>query len=181
MEYFPPSYSKIHSTPRTEEELYDLCFVGQAKNRYHEAIAIYDRLSEHGLKCRFYILGVDEKEQKKREGIIYGNKLISEEAYFEYVASSKCLLEIMLEGTAALTARVREAVMYDKKILSNNSSLKQYKYYRPDMMQIYSSVDDIDVEFIKAEKHSYNYEDDFSPLLFLDELKHVMNSKFIDE
>lgn len=172
--YFPPFYSKNFSTPSEEKETYDVSFVGHAKDRFKEIIEVYEKLTGAGLKCKFYIVGVNADSQKYKGEIIYEKRYLSEEEYFKlYIAPSKCLLEIGNTGTNALTARVREAVMYDKKILSNNVCLKKYKYYRDDMMQVYDRVENIDISFFKKEKHSYNYEGDFSPSLFLKELKSV--------
>ncbi len=178
--YFPPVYSKNFPVPSEQEEVYDVSFVGHAKDRMSELIRVYEKLTAAGLKCKFYIVGANPNVQKYREGIVYGKRYLTEEEYFrEYIAPSKCLLEISNEGTNALTARVREAVMYDKKILSNNESLKEYKYYRKDMMQVYKGIDDIEFDFFKKKKASYGYEEDFSPVLFLEELKRIYEKKYV--
>ncbi len=148
--FFPPCYSKNFETPSEESEIYDVSFVGHAKNRLPEIIKVYEKLTAIGLKCKFYIVGAEESTQKYKEGIVYESKYLSEEAYFHsYIEPSKCLLEIANKGTDALTARVREAVMYDKKIISNNQNLKKYKYYNEDMMQVYENIEDINVNFLR--------------------------------
>lgn len=171
--YFPPSYSKNFPMPSEKNEIYDVAFAGQAKDRLAEIMKIYKKLTAAGLKCHFYIVGADDDFHENGEGLIYGKRFLSENEYFDsYISPSKCLLEITNAGIDALTARVREAVMYDKKILSNNTNLKEYKYYREDMMQVYDDVDKINIDFFKMEKHSYHYEGDFSPVHLLDELNH---------
>lgn len=170
--FIPPCYSKNFETPSEELEIYDVSFVGHAKGRLPEIIEAYEKLTAIGLKCKFYVVGVESSKQKHKDGIVYEKKYLSEEEYFHsYIASSKCLLEIANADVSALTARVREAVMYDKKILSNNKKLKNYKYYREDMMHIYENIEEIDIKFFDNKKQSYNYEGDFSPSLFLSDLE----------
>lgn len=177
--FFPPSYSKNFGIPSEDAEIYDVSFVGQSRDRMQEIIKVYKKLTKAGLRCRFYIVGVDYEVRKYAEGITYGKKYLDENEYFHsYIAPAKCLLEIGNAGSNALTARVREAVMYDKKILSNNKALKDYKYYREDMMQIYENVDEIDFGFFDKKKHSYHYEGDFSPVLLLEELKKQWGMRF---
>lgn len=177
--YYPACYSKNHATPDERKEIYDIAFVGQAKHRYAEIIKVFERASSVGLKCNFYIVGVDAQERKYADTIKYGNVFLGEEEYFNnYIVNSKCLLEIQLHATQALTARVREAVMYDKKLLSNNASLLDYKYYRSDMMQVYTNVDEIDFSFLHGKKGTYEYSNDFSPTLFLNELERQYDNAF---
>lgn len=172
--YFPPVYSKNFMVPPEETEEFDVSFVGHAKERMKDVIEVFDKLTAAGLKCKFYIVGAEPSMREYRDGIVYGKRYLKEKEYFQqYIIPSKCLLEIRNADIDALTARVREAVMYDKKILSNNGYLKKYKYYCENMMQVYKNVDDIDIDFFKKKKVSYHYEGDFSPVLFLEELKCV--------
>ncbi len=170
--YYPAVYSKNFKSDFDVEETYDLSFVGQAKNRYKELISIYEKAISLGLKCKFLIVGVNKKDRLYTGKIIYSNKFIDEKKYFEeFIKPSKCLLELVLEQTFALTARVREAIMYDKKILSNNKSLANHLYYNQTMMKVYNTIDDIDETFFRVPKKAYNYQNDFSPLHFLNYLE----------
>lgn len=172
IDYYPAFYSKNYAKPSESEEIYDIAFVGQAKNRYKDIIKMYEKFRSNGLTCHFYIVGVEKKQQKYADDIIYADRFIDEEEYFNfYVKSARCLLELTLFQTDAFTARVREAVIYDKKLLSNNILLRQYKFYNSDMMQVYKDVDDINMDFFRQPKRTYGYTDEFSPLLFLNELE----------
>lgn len=170
--YYPLFYSKRQNVVQTENKKSDIAFVGQAKDRYTEIIKIYEKLTSNGLKCNFYLIGVHEEKQKYKESITYGSFISSDEA-FEYTNNSKCILEIQVGDCNSFSNRVMEAVATNKKILTNNIHLKNFKYYDEKYIQIYTDVNSIDFSFFaKNDEIQYDYNNDFSPIYFLDFIKH---------
>ena len=165
--YIPPVYSKEYSSSNSINEYYDVFFVGKAKDRLNVLIGVYDKLEADGFVCRFLIFGVAEKDQLSRSGITYIKKEISVEDAFQYTCKAKCLLEIVPYNTSALTGRYREAVIYNKKLLSNNKSVIYDKYYNPKMIQYFESVDQIDTSFLNSPLMDYNYQDDYEAVNLL--------------
>lgn len=165
--YLPAMFSRSPLFDPSASIEYDLSFVGQAKERYSELMKVYDRLSHAGLRCHFYIVGVPESGRKYGEGLSYGDDFLSPEESLSYLMSSKCLLEIQLHETEALTARVREAIIYDKKLLTNNQRIRELPYYRSDMIQIYENADSIDLSFFESEGGTFEYCDEYSPIRYL--------------
>lgn len=165
------SYSKNYETPSHTNEIYDVTYVGQAKDRLNEIHDVYKRLSELGLKCKFFIVNANDEEKINGEGLLYSDHFLTEEEYFnEYISKSKCLLEISNPGTWAITARVREAILYEKKLLTNNLSIKNFKYYNSENIMAYTSVNEINQHFFTSPACDYGYEGEYEPLKFLDEL-----------
>ena len=150
----------------------DIAFVGQDKGRLSELISLYDFLDQNDVKCAFYIIGVEKDKQVYREGIIYGDYLDSIASLF-YIINTKCVLEIKLDGVTSYSDRVQKAISYNKKILTNNPYVRESPFYRSDMIQVYDSINNIDVEFIKENLYSksYNYIDEFSPFHFLEQIE----------
>lgn len=169
--YFPDIYSKNEPDIDESEEIYDVSFIGQAKGRYEQLMSVYDYLESNGLKCHFYICGVEKNDRRPRKGIVYADEFLYGDEYFDYVKTAKCLLEAMLPDTTALTSRVREAIAYDKKIISVNSKIKELEYYNDDMMFVYSKPEDIDIDFFKRPKRKYNYGGEWSPIHFFEQLE----------
>ena len=168
IDYQPAPYSKLFEiTSDGVEPEYDVSWIGVAKGRLAALIEVYDYLSSKGISCRFYVVGVRPGERIERPGITYGNKFLSDEDSFSYTSSSRCLLELGLPKTKALTSRVREAIVYDKKILTDNSKLLESDYYKEDMMQVYTCVNNIDTSFFKRKGKGYYYRGEFSPVSFL--------------
>lgn len=173
IDYIMPVYSKNFKTPTLDEEYFDVSFVGAARNRLSNIIELYDKLTEIGLSCRFYIVCNEKKEKVRRDGILYSKQYLKEKEYFySYVAPARCMLEIANPESTALTARVREAIMYDKKIITNNPYLKYNKYYDKNMMYIYDRDLDfgINKSFVMEKRHSYCYDGEFEPINMINKI-----------
>ena len=138
--YFPTPYS-YYPIQNPKKEDIDVFFCGAAKTRYKTILNVYQRLVEQGLKCKFFIIGVPKDEQIHGEGLIYDQR-ISYIENLEYVASSKCILEIMQENADGFTPRLWEAIMYDKLLLTNNKLIHQSNYNK--YGGIYNTMTDLD-------------------------------------
>ena len=88
------------------------------------------------------------------------------------VCASSCILDITKKGQAALTLRPYEAVVYNKKLLTNNKNIVQFKYYDERFMKYFEKIEDIDWDWIREDcTIDYGYQDDFSPKLLLEKMK----------
>ncbi len=77
--------------------------------------------------------------------------------------SSKCILEVMHKGYVGITQRYLEAVIYNKKLITNNKEIATLPYYNPDYMFYFEKVGDIDWEWLcNNVKVDYHYQGDFS-------------------
>ena len=149
IEYYPLVYSDYRSEITVEEKQIDLLFVGWAKGRYNLLKRIYDCLTEAGVNCQFYLTKMDEKVTEQS-----GIHIVDWVPYTQYQAllkRTKCLLDIIPEGTDCSTLRVSEAMSHKCKILTNNSRIKYEDFYDADSVSIYSSPENIDVSFLLKE------------------------------
>ena len=126
--------------------------------------ALYDKLSGKA-SCTFYINGVD-KENATKEGIIYNHPLSYAEVV-ELVQQNDIIVEIINGTQTGNTLRLKEAVCYNKCLLSNNKNIISSPYYNSAYMQIFDSVDEININ-IFSKNVNYNYRGEFSPKLLLD-------------
>lgn len=77
---------------------------------------------------------------------------------------SNCLLELVQEGQVGATARYCEAVVYGKKLLTNNNYVRFLPFYNEEYIKIFDKVDDIDFDWVKEIVHvDFEYKDEFSP------------------
>ena len=96
----------------------------------------------------------------------------------KYSVSSRCLLEINQEGALGYTSRFLEAVMYDIKLITDNLSVLDSKFYNPRNIQYINDVNEIDPEFVKNKCFdSFNYNDDFSPIHLLESIDSKLSKK----
>lgn len=173
IDYISPTISKKYANLGWDKEKYDISFVGQLKGRGDYIIGVYDYLMERGLRCHFYLVGVNKENRIPRAGVTYGDNFIIGEEAFAYTATARCLLDVRLPDTYALTARVREAIMYDKMLLTNNPRVKTLSYYNETMIQIFDCVKNIDISFFDPQKRrcSYEYKGDWSASRLLEQIE----------
>ena len=68
--------------------------------------------------------------------------------------------------------RYFEAIVYNKKLLTNNPEVVELPYYDERYMRVFESIEDIDVDWVKAiEKIDYKYKGEFSPLGIIEYIK----------
>ena len=174
MYYFPEVESKTYVNT-DNSILYDVFFAGWAKKRLNQIIIVYDYLSSKGVRCFFYVTGVNEKDRVLREGIKYAEKPMKYRDMLRCNSHAKCILEINQENAIGYTSRFLEAVMYNKKLLTNNQSIKNTKFYNPQYIQCYENPMDIKTEFLlNDEIINYHYDNSFSPSYFINYLDKII-------
>lgn len=164
MIYYPLVYSKTEVEDDDSISSSDVYFVGKAKDRLEKILAVYEKLRSEGLKCDFYLTGVDEQDQKYTDEITYGRQMPYKQN-LKHIKKTKVLLEIMQGGGKGYTLRACEAVAYGKKLLSDNSEIEKVPFYNSDYISKFVDLDSIDIDFIKKDvgEIDYNYVEEFSP------------------
>lgn len=167
--YYPLVFSDVPVPENSDIEKSDVFFVGKAKNRLDEILDAYEVLRDAGLKCDFHITGVAPENQKFKDEINYCDQMPYLEN-LQRINASRCVLEIMQKGGYGYTQRTCETIIYDKKLLSNNKTLLDAPFYRPDCVSVFSDARDIDVEFVKSggDTVDYNYKEKLSPIRMLE-------------
>ena len=169
IEYYPLVYSEgLKDIPLNAERPIDLLFVGGAKGRYGRLKKIYDRLSNEGVNCQFYLSRMDQKVETDDQGIHIVDNVAYEDT-IRLLKKSKCVLDIIPSGTDCNTLRLSEAICYNNRLLTNNTNIVKEPFFNPDLISVYSNADDIDIDFLKRDYTGvdYHYKDKISPVAFL--------------
>lgn len=146
------------------------------KNRVDIVHQIYKRLVTDSVECKFRITKVPTSMQTQKK-IIYNDTLSYDEVLKELQEYS-CILEILQSGQVGVTLRYYEAIVYNKKLLTNNPLVKKLPFYNPEYMQVFSSVEDIDTEWIKKNVAvDYGYHDEFSPIKFIEDVRRRIHNE----
>lgn len=127
----------------------DLVFIGANKGRLAKLLEIFDFFSRQGLKCDFVIDGVSPEEQRYGDRIQY-NKRISYEESLERISQSRCVLDLLPEGSSYCSIRAIEAFALKKKLLATNVGLQSTEYYDCRTMRCLKDLGEEDCEFIRA-------------------------------
>ncbi len=151
---------------------YDIFFAGRAKNRLPKLIDTYDYLESKGIKCFFFLTGVKQEDRVYRQGIQYSDKQMKYKEMLLHNTHARCLLEINQEDAVGYTSRFIEAVMYNKKLLTDNTHIKNTSFYNTGFIQCFTDISEIDSTFVtKDDIVDYHYEDFFSPVGFINYLE----------
>ena len=147
---------------------HDVYFIGLDKGRAKELKQIYDYFCDAGLICDFNIIAEKSTPHISADGFNIHSRRLSYKEVLAGINDSKCILEIVQNGQSGMTMRPYEAIFYNKRLLTNNRCLEEMPFYDPRYMQIYSTVDEIDVSAIMStERVDYGYHDEYSPINLL--------------
>lgn len=157
--YIGNVYSRKNMESDNEPEI-DLYFLGVNKdNRLDILSQIVDKSG--GLRKRFILSGHCLRDTWKEDILC---KSISYKENISNVMMSNCLLELVQEGQVGATARYCEAVVYGKKLLTNNRDVRSLPFYNEKYIKIFNTVDEIDFDWVREYVHiDFQYKDEFSP------------------
>ena len=126
----------------------DMLFIGQDKGRLPCLLSVFDRVTQLGLKCSFYIANVAADKQVARKGIIY-NRWIPYREVLRHVSHTRCILEILEDQSNYFSLRTFEALVYKKKLITAAPDVLKADFYSPSQMLYIQSAKDITREFFE--------------------------------
>lgn len=89
-----------------------------------------------------------------------------------YTLNANCILDIVQNGQTALSMRPYEAVVFNKKLLTNNSSILDFEFYNENYIQLFSKPENIDWEWVKKDiPVDYGYKGEFSPVYLWNDIE----------
>ena len=163
-----PLWKTAIATPRGESAVpaTDLYFCGKNKCRLDIITAVRDRLIKAGLKCNYLLTTWDPSITS--EGGIPVRHWVPYAETIGGILETNCILEVLSENNRASTLRYKEAVIYNKKLLTNNPNITGLPYYDSRWMRVFQTAEDIDLEWLHAvEPVDYGYRGDYSAETFL--------------
>ena len=95
---------------------YDFSFVGRDKGRSKMLNNLKNQLESMGYRCNFDIRSVDQPN-------------ISYIDYLKVSLSATCMIEILQENQSGMTLRAIEALLYGRKLLTNNANIEEEPLY----------------------------------------------------
>lgn len=151
-------------------------FVGYGQGRLKTLQNTFKKISSQIDDCKFIISGVKEEEKEEIKGVEY-NKLISYQEELKYAYNTDCIVEIIKKGQTGITLRTCEAIAFNKKLLTNNTCLKEMPFYDERYMQVFDDANEIDLSFLQENiKVKYTKNDYFSPINILKRLKEIFDN-----
>lgn len=143
------TYATMEASIQVDQYECDVYFLGYAKDRLDMIHAVYKRLHDAGLKCKFIVCGVDTEDQLESDGLYYQAPIPYSEN-IKNVINSKCVLELIQGDSVAPTLRLKEAQIYKRKLLTNNSTYLNAGFYNSKTISIFDMPDQIDLDFLST-------------------------------
>lgn len=175
-------YSKVEGCDvPVDDGTSDLYYIGKRKGAREKLFAdVYTYLTKQGVDCRFYIWDRNSKEDESvcDSKLKYVQKAIPYEKVISQVKSANCILEVLQMNQGAQTIRYFEAIVYNKKLLTNNPHISELPYYDPNRMRYFSKPEEIDIEWVKEPaEFDYHYHEEFSPIYLAEFVKSYFKMK----
>lgn len=144
----------------------DVFFAGVAKDREKKILGAYEALVNNGIRCDFTIVGKKNNNPNISDRYLEYREIIARDM------ATNCLLEIMQNGQLGYTCRAQEAIVLNKKLLTNNKWIVNSKYYNPKFIKVFDEIGDEEIAFVKQDTPvDYQYDGGFSPLRLIDYLE----------
>lgn len=177
--YHPLVMSEYHGFDVNNTPESDVYMLAMAKNRLSDIYDLYESLKDAGLKVDMILGGVRKVDRKKCDDIKYlDGQVMSYSENLAHVIRTKCILEVMQKGGTGYTQRGCEAVVYGKKLLTNNCLITKAPFYNPQYISRFISAKNLDMEFIKQiperVRVDYSYKEEMSPTKFLDFIEAII-------
>lgn len=178
IQHFTEIESKIDVLRSEQYPLYDVFFAGRAKDRLPLLLAISDYLTENDIKHCFMLTGVQKKDRVSKKGIVYLDKDLTYKDMLFYSVNSECILEIVQNSASGYTSRFLEAIMYDKKLITNNKAVENDKFYNENWISVIGDPKEIDINFIRNKcQVNFQYSGEFSPVVLLNKIEKLLEDE----
>lgn len=149
--FHPTVYSQINLDCRGGKIRYDLFFLGRDKGRLDKLVAICEEARRRHLICKFILFDVPNERRIESEGITYVDNQLSYWDNLQYCLESRCIVEILQNRAFSPTFRTWEAIAMNRRLLTNNVSLKDSNVYDERYISFFHDVTDINWSFVKSE------------------------------
>lgn len=171
MLFFDTYYSKlIEDNHESDKKVF---FWGSDGGRREKIEKVFALLTQNAIDTDFGICFCDPEKEKKA-GITY-NQPLEYMDMLKRMNESDCILDIVGDYSGAISLRAYEAVVYGKKLITNNPLIRDMRFYNSENIQIFDDVDEIDLSFFRKNNVcEYNYNDEFSPLYFIKRLEEIL-------
>jgi len=151
--FYFPYVNQLRAGQQSCIEPKDIFFVGVDKGRLNLLMDLEEQFQFYGLSTNMVIV-------RQKHKLYYGDKkrrtIADNIPYSEIVAhifSSKAILDIVQEGQHGMTYRPMEALLSNRKLITNYQEIKEFNFYNPQNIFVLDSGRSLNElsEFINSE------------------------------
>ena len=151
----------------SDKPLSDVFYCGSVKaawrkERFDGVDQVYRYLTANNVKCDFCVVFGKKVEMPACEYATHDR--ISYLEMVKRTINSRCILEIASDGKNGITERFYNALMYNKRFITNNPSVLQHPYYNPAYMKVFEKTEEIDIDWLLSDEPvDYHYDGKYTP------------------
>lgn len=132
-------------TKKVEKNLIkrDFFFVGYDKGRLNLLNELQSKICDENLQSKIIVRKQNKFSpimvfnHKQKNGIIITYKATSYSKIIKYVKQSSCIIDFSTNNQSGLTMRVYEAIVFQKKLITNNLNITEMPFYKKENILVY--------------------------------------------
>lgn len=151
----------IYSYDREDCDRYNLCWHNSAVKKYPVTntglkeqwdfgcimmdkgrMPILEKLQEYFERQGYSYKFIIKKEKHKKYDLYHNIEFIDKDMPYSqlinYDVSFKCIIDILFKKNTGLSLRAYESIFYDKKLLTNNPDIKNFDFYHPNNIFVFT-------------------------------------------
>jgi hypothetical protein len=157
---------------------HDICYMGNIKDRFHFIRKLLKAAKANNAELLLRLAGCSPEEMAELPEEVPLKHVLRYDQIIDLTQESNCIFDMTQSGQTGVTYRYYEAVVYNRKLLTNNRAIAELPYYDSRYIRFYDSVEDIDWEWVKCrEPVDFGYKGDFSPEKLLEMVERKLNNK----
>lgn len=157
----------------------DVFFAGKAKDRLPRLLRAYEIFTKAGLRVKYFLTEVPKSDRKPLPGVEYADKFMTYTEMLYHTVNSRCVLEINQAEAIGYTSRFLEAVMFNKRLITDNQDVKKSKFYSPENILCIKDVNDILASFVTNDNIvDYKYDNEFSPVHLIENIDEELFKRY---
>lgn len=138
-----PYLTKTHNYIYIEKQPIKESFLTKAfvvlskdKKRNKTISKIADQFDENQYQGKYEFVIVDKPNKSLNKNLIFSKKRISFSEIASKIGNTEIMVDIVRKDQTGLSFRVFESLAYQKKLITTNSSIKNYNFYNPNNILI---------------------------------------------
>lgn len=139
-----PQVHRAINMPKIKSPEFDVFFVGQLKGREITLSKLIKEFKDNKITYHFHLVyGNHYKNEIDNElkGCL-GDRLMTYKDTLDKINRSRCLLDLTQKGQKGLTLRPIEALIYKKKLITDNIAIKEEPFYNSNNIWIIGDSDE---------------------------------------
>ncbi len=143
--YHPLPYSYLSSEYTVNfagDEKKDLTFCANIKRRSALILKVLKGCKENNISTSMALFSNDISERQLfseyKNNVKILNHFMKYDESLKFTLNANCMLDIVQDGQTALSMRPYEAVVFNKKLLTNNPFILDFEFYNENYIQFFS-------------------------------------------